>query len=217
GSREHPRGLRRPQAAGSGARAGPRRRRGRAAGLAGQPAAGHGDARAPLRDAGPRLPALRPGAALLRIARLPLRHRQVRALRGGGGRRHPAPVPASRASPHRQRPGVAGGGDRRWSALMKLAPSILAADLADLAGAVAAVSPARPVGAMVDGLPRLDYVRLMWGNPGFSGQAFLPRSLDKARRLRRLIRDGGDLPDEIAMDGGIDRGNMEEVVAAGVE
>jgi ribulose-phosphate 3-epimerase len=73
------------------------------------------------------------------------------------------------------------------------------------------------VEALVDVLPRLDYVLLMSVNPGFSGQAFLPRSLDKARRLRRLIRDAGDLPVEIAMDGGIDRGNMEDVIAAGVE
>jgi ribulose-phosphate 3-epimerase len=80
-----------------------------------------------------------------------------------------------------------------------------------------AVNPATPVEALVDVLPRLDYVLLMSVNPGFSGQAFLPRSLDKARRLRRLIRDAGDLPVEIAMDGGIDRGNMGDVVAAGVE
>ena len=80
-----------------------------------------------------------------------------------------------------------------------------------------AVNPATPVEALVDALPSLDYVLLMSVNPGFSGQAFLPRSLDKARRLRRLIREGGDLPVEIAMDGGIDRGNMKDVVAAGVE
>ncbi|HLX10518.1 MAG TPA: ribulose-phosphate 3-epimerase [Thermoanaerobaculia bacterium] len=87
------------------------------------------------------------------------------------------------------------------------------------AGALAgvAVNPATPVEVLVDALPRLDYVLLMSVNPGFSGQAFLPRSLDKARRLRRLIRDGGDLPVEIAMDGGIDRGNMDSVLAAGVE
>jgi ribulose-phosphate 3-epimerase len=80
-----------------------------------------------------------------------------------------------------------------------------------------AVNPATPVEALVDVLPRLDYVLLMSVNPGFSGQAFLPRSLDKARRLRRLVRDGGDLAVEIAMDGGIDRGNIGEVIAAGVE
>jgi ribulose-phosphate 3-epimerase len=80
-----------------------------------------------------------------------------------------------------------------------------------------AVNPATPVEALVDVLPRLDYVLLMSVNPGFSGQTFLPRSLDKARRLARQIRDGGDLPVEIAMDGGIDRGNMRDVIAAGVE
>jgi ribulose-phosphate 3-epimerase len=80
-----------------------------------------------------------------------------------------------------------------------------------------AVNPATPVELLADVLPRLDYVLLMSVNPGFSGQAFLPRSLDKARRLRRLIRDAGNLPVEIAMDGGIDRGNIDDVIAAGVE
>jgi ribulose-phosphate 3-epimerase len=80
-----------------------------------------------------------------------------------------------------------------------------------------AVNPATPVELLGDVLHRLDYVLLMSVNPGFSGQAFLPRSLDKARRLRRLIRDGGNLPVEIAMDGGIDRGNIDDVIAAGVE
>ncbi len=80
-----------------------------------------------------------------------------------------------------------------------------------------AVNPATPVELLVDVLHRLDHVLLMSVNPGFSGQAFLPRSLDKARRLRRLIEAAGGPPVEIAMDGGIDRGNMHEVIAAGVE
>jgi ribulose-phosphate 3-epimerase len=80
-----------------------------------------------------------------------------------------------------------------------------------------AVNPATPVELLIDVLPRLDYVLLMSVNPGFSGQAFLPHSLDKARRLRRLIEGAGGPPVEIAMDGGIDRGNMQEVIAAGVE
>jgi ribulose-phosphate 3-epimerase len=79
-----------------------------------------------------------------------------------------------------------------------------------------AVNPATPVELLSDVLPRLDYVLLMSVNPGFSGQAFLPRSLEKARRLAAMIRAGG-LDVEIAMDGGIDRDNIGEVVAAGVE
>ncbi len=80
-----------------------------------------------------------------------------------------------------------------------------------------AVNPATPVEVLVDVLPRLDYVLLMSVNPGFSGQAFLPHSLDKARRLRRMIRDAGGPPVEIAMDGGIDRDNIGAAIAAGVE
>jgi ribulose-phosphate 3-epimerase len=84
------------------------------------------------------------------------------------------------------------------------------------AAAGVAINPATPVEVLVDVLPRLDYVLLMSVNPGFSGQAFLPRSLDKARRLARMIRDEGNLPVEIAMDGGIDRHTIGEVIAAGV-
>jgi ribulose-phosphate 3-epimerase len=79
-----------------------------------------------------------------------------------------------------------------------------------------ALNPATPVELLVDALPRLDYVLLMSVNPGFGGQAFLPRSLDKARRLREMIAGAG-LDIEIAMDGGIDRDNIARVVAAGVE
>ena len=79
-----------------------------------------------------------------------------------------------------------------------------------------AVNPSTPVELLVDALPRMDYVLLMSVNPGFAGQAFLPRALDKARRLRELIRQSGESV-EIAMDGGIDRGNIAQVVSAGVE
>lgn len=79
-----------------------------------------------------------------------------------------------------------------------------------------AINPATPIELLADVLPRLNYVLLMSVNPGFSGQAFLPRALDKARRLAQLIRENG-LSVEIAMDGGIDRGNIRDVVSAGVE
>ncbi|HSF42740.1 MAG TPA: ribulose-phosphate 3-epimerase [Thermoanaerobaculia bacterium] len=79
-----------------------------------------------------------------------------------------------------------------------------------------AVNPTTPVELLVDALPRLDYVLLMSVNPGFAGQAFLPHVLDKARRLREMIRKAG-LPVEIAIDGGIDRDTMGKALAAGVE
>jgi ribulose-phosphate 3-epimerase len=79
-----------------------------------------------------------------------------------------------------------------------------------------AVNPATPVELLVDVLPRLDYVLLMSVNPGFSGQAFIPRALDKARRLKQMIEISGASV-EIEMDGGIDRDTIGRVVAAGVE
>lgn len=79
-----------------------------------------------------------------------------------------------------------------------------------------AVNPATPVELLIDVLPQLDYVLLMSVNPGFSGQRFLPRALDKARRLAALARAASGRGVEIAMDGGIERDNIGSVVAAGV-
>lgn len=78
------------------------------------------------------------------------------------------------------------------------------------------LNPTTPVEVLVDTLPLLDFVLLMSVNPGFSGQSFLPRSLDKARRLRRMIEERG-LAVEIEMDGGIGPDNIHQVVEAGVD
>jgi ribulose-phosphate 3-epimerase len=53
-------------------------------------------------------------------------------------------------------------------------------------------------------------------NPGFAGQAFIPYALDKARRLTAL-RAERRARFEIAMDGGLDRDNIRQAAAAGVE
>jgi ribulose-phosphate 3-epimerase len=53
-------------------------------------------------------------------------------------------------------------------------------------------------------------------NPGFGGQKFIPQSIDKVKRLRRMI-DERQLNVRIEIDGGIDRKNIETVVAAGAE
>lgn len=78
------------------------------------------------------------------------------------------------------------------------------------------LNPATPVDVLSDFLPRLDFVLLMSVNPGFSGQQFIPYVLEKAKRLKNLIQDGG-LETEIEMDGGISRDNAQEVRAAGVD
>lgn len=79
-----------------------------------------------------------------------------------------------------------------------------------------ALNPTTPVEVLADCLQLLDFVLLMSVNPGFGGQAFLPYTLHKARRLREMIRERG-LAVEIEMDGGIGAGNIASAAAAGVD
>jgi ribulose-phosphate 3-epimerase len=78
------------------------------------------------------------------------------------------------------------------------------------------INPATPVDSIVEALPFADYVLVMSVNPGFGGQQFIDTSIDKVRRLRRLIDERG-LDTRIEIDGGIDLGNIASVVAAGAE
>lgn len=86
------------------------------------------------------------------------------------------------------------------------------------AGAQAGVvlNPATPVSAVEEALQFVDYVLVMSVNPGFGGQQFIPHSIDKVKRLRHLINER-QLNVRIEIDGGIDRTNIETVVAAGAE
>lgn len=79
-----------------------------------------------------------------------------------------------------------------------------------------AINPATPIVAVEEALDFADYVLVMSVNPGFGGQQFISTSLDKVRRLRRMIDERG-LHVRIEIDGGIDRTNIAEVVAAGAE
>jgi ribulose-phosphate 3-epimerase len=79
-----------------------------------------------------------------------------------------------------------------------------------------AINPATPVVAVEEALDFADYILVMSVNPGFGGQQFIPTSLNKVRRLRRMIDERG-LNVRIEIDGGIDRTNIGNVVAAGAE
>jgi len=79
-----------------------------------------------------------------------------------------------------------------------------------------AINPATPLSAIEETLELADFVLLMSVNPGFGGQDFIPSSLGKARRLRRMISECG-LKTRIEMDGGIGLENLREVMASGVE
>jgi ribulose-phosphate 3-epimerase len=78
------------------------------------------------------------------------------------------------------------------------------------------LNPATPVSAVEEALQFVDYVLVMSVNPGFGGQKFIPQSLDKVKRLRQMILER-QLNVRIEIDGGVDRSNIEAVVAAGAE
>jgi len=78
------------------------------------------------------------------------------------------------------------------------------------------LNPATPLAMIEEIIVEVDYVLLMSVNPGFSGQKFIPSSLDKLRRLRDLIRMKFS-PARIEIDGGVGPDNAAEIVAAGAE
>jgi ribulose-phosphate 3-epimerase len=79
-----------------------------------------------------------------------------------------------------------------------------------------AINPATPLVELEEALPFADFILLMSVNPGFGGQSFIGTSLDKLRRLRRMIDDRG-LKTRIEIDGGIDAENIASIVEAGAE
>jgi ribulose-phosphate 3-epimerase len=65
-------------------------------------------------------------------------------------------------------------------------------------------------------LPVCDQVLLMSVNPGFGGQKLIPQVIDKIVELRGMI-DSRGLPTLIQVDGGIDRKNVQRIIAAGAD
>lgn len=78
------------------------------------------------------------------------------------------------------------------------------------------INPGTSLVTLEEALPYADYVLVMSVNPGFGGQKFIQTSLEKVRRLRGMITERG-LATKIEIDGGVDKHNIAEVVAAGAE
>jgi ribulose-phosphate 3-epimerase len=78
------------------------------------------------------------------------------------------------------------------------------------------INPSTPVWTLEEILEVADYVLVMSVNPGFGGQQFIPRSLNKVRALDRMRRERG-LKFKIEIDGGVSLHNLADVVRAGVD
>jgi ribulose-phosphate 3-epimerase len=81
------------------------------------------------------------------------------------------------------------------------------------AGAV--INPATSVDQLIPVLDMVDYILIMTVNPGFGGQPFIPSTLDKILRLRRILIERELNHIDIEVDGGINSQTAGQVVAAG--
>lgn len=87
-------------------------------------------------------------------------------------------------------------------------------ELGCLAGA--AVNPGTSLGAIREVGADLDLLLIMTVNPGFGGQEFIPASVEKVSRARRLLDEMRSRA-ALEVDGGIARDTIEKVWRAGAD
>ena len=76
------------------------------------------------------------------------------------------------------------------------------------------LKPATSLKILYPVLEDVDLVLIMSVNPGFGGQSFIPSTLKKIERLRKIV-DQNRYPLEIEVDGGVKIENIREVSVAG--
>lgn len=78
------------------------------------------------------------------------------------------------------------------------------------------INPATPVEMLEEVLGMVHHVLVMSVNPGFGGQKFIPRTLEKVRKLV-MMREARRAQFRIEIDGGIGIDTVADAVRAGVE
>lgn len=78
------------------------------------------------------------------------------------------------------------------------------------------LNPATPVSVIEDIIDDVEMVLLMSVNPGFGGQKFIENTIDKVKRLRKMIDEKG-CKTLIEVDGGVQGETAPRLVAAGVD
>ena len=78
------------------------------------------------------------------------------------------------------------------------------------------LNPSTPVISIENVAGDVDHVLVMSVNPGFGGQTFIPRSVEKIRAVRALLTSAGSAA-PIEVDGGVDLTTVAAVVAAGAD
>ena len=76
-----------------------------------------------------------------------------------------------------------------------------------------ALNPATPIESLRWVVDSMDYLIIMGVNPGFSGQSFIPTTIEKLRNARAML----DSRCSIVIDGGVSSDNAAELCSAGAE
>ncbi|HEX3457800.1 MAG TPA: ribulose-phosphate 3-epimerase [Candidatus Baltobacteraceae bacterium] len=79
-----------------------------------------------------------------------------------------------------------------------------------------AICPQTPVAMLQDVIEDCDTVLVMSVNPGFGGQKFIPRAIEKVREARSLI-DARNPRCLVEVDGGVGAENLRTLVEAGAD
>ena len=87
-------------------------------------------------------------------------------------------------------------------------------ELGCLAGAV--MNPATPLDTVSEVVGDLDLLLIMSVNPGFGGQAFIPASVGKVERARRMLDEAGSGA-MLEVDGGVGRETIASLYGAGAD
>lgn len=77
-------------------------------------------------------------------------------------------------------------------------------------------NPATPIDCLEYLMDKIDVILLMSVNPGFGGQKFIPSTLRKLQKVRKLIDENND-PIRLEVDGGVGVHNIREIADAGAD
>jgi ribulose-phosphate 3-epimerase len=79
-----------------------------------------------------------------------------------------------------------------------------------------ALNPSTSLTGIVEVLADMELLLIMTVNPGFGGQEFIPASVDKIRRARRILAEAGSRA-VLEVDGGIARDTIGDCWRAGAD
>lgn len=78
------------------------------------------------------------------------------------------------------------------------------------------IKPGTPLEEVFPYVSQVDMMLMMSVEPGFGGQAYIPESTERVARMKRYITENR-LETKLEVDGGIDAGNVSEVIQAGAD